>query len=146
MKRFEETWQKKDISIQTTDDISILFECMKKDEKKREFLTKSMISFFQSLMHAFPSAFELLLLSVSGNPAAIIAGFSHQHTYLLYNSGFDEAQFSGAGLYLKAKSIERAIKKNMKTYNFLQGNERYKYELGGRDFAIYTITVNILKY
>ena len=146
IKRFEETWGTEKISIQTTENITILLELMKKDSKKREFLTESMATFFHSLTISFPSEFELLLLSVSDIPAAVIAGFSYLDTYLLYNSGFDEAVFSGAGLYLKAKSINRAIEKKMKTYNFLQGNERYKYELGGKDFSVYTITVNILKY
>lgn len=143
IKRFEETWNPHGISIQTTEDISILLELMKKDTKKREFLTDPMVSFFQSLNKSFPSEFELLLLSVSDIPVAIIAGFNYSHSYLLYNSGFNEAQFSGAGFYLKAKSIERAIEKNFTSYNFLQGNERYKYELGGKDLEIYTITVKI---
>lgn len=143
IKRFEETWSSTGISIQTTEDISILLELMKKDSKKQEFLTDSMVSFFQSFNTSFPLEFELLLLSISKIPAAIIAGFNYSCTYLLYNSGFDEAQFSGAGFYLKAKSIERAIEKNIKSYNFLQGNERYKYELGGKDLSVNTITVKI---
>lgn len=143
IKRFEETWNSNGISIQTTEDISILLDLMKKDPNKNAFLTDSVESFFNSLSSAFHAQFEVTTLFISDTPAASIAGFISENSYLLYNSGFDEAQYSGAGFYLKVKSIERAIEKNVKSYNFLQGNERYKYELGGKDLEIYTITVKI---
>ncbi|MEK7591932.1 MAG: GNAT family N-acetyltransferase [Patescibacteria group bacterium] len=146
MKRFEEMYGIDSLSIRSSDEASQLLFLMKKDSNKNAFLTDSMESFFNSLSSAFHSQFEVTTLFVSDTPAASIAGFNSQNSYLLYNSGFDEKQFSGAGFYLKSKSIALAIEKNIKTYNFLQGNERYKYELGGKDLAIYTITVDILKY
>jgi len=39
----------------------------------------------------------------------------------------------------KAMAIKRTIEKGLKQYNFLQGNEAYKYHLGGCDFFVYTI-------
>jgi hypothetical protein len=146
MKRFEEAHGINSISIRTSNEVSQLLFLMKKDSNKNAFLTDAMESFFNSLSSAFHSQFEVATLFISDTPASSIAGFISQSSYLLYNSGFDEEQFSGAGFYLKCKSIWRAIEKNIKTYNFLQGNERYKYELGGKDLAIFKITVNISKY
>ena len=146
MKRFEETYGNS-LSIRFSDEVSQLLFLMKKDSNKNAFLTNSMESFFKSLPSSFQFQFEVTTLFVKNIPAASIAGFNvSDASYLLYNSGFDEEQFSGAGFYLKSKSIARAIEKKLKTYNFLQGNERYKYELGGKDIAVYTITVDTSKY
>ena len=61
----------------------------------------------------------------------------------LYNSGFDKEKYDSVGLYIKALNIKQAIAHGKKTYNFLQGNERYKYELGAHDFFVYTIEMKL---
>ena len=75
---------------------------------------------------------------VDGTLVASVIFFMVDRTLLLYNSGFD-ATYQGAGFYLKAKMILWAIENNYTEYNFLQGQERYKYELGGKDVAVYRI-------
>ena len=50
---------------------------------------------------------------------------------LLYNSGFDPrlARFS-PGLLLKAYLIKKAIEEKYQIFDFLRGDERYKFNLG----------------
>ena len=58
----------------------------------------------------------------------------------LYNSGFDPAynNFS-SGLLNHAFAIKRSIEKKYDVFDFMRGNERYKYDLGGIDTQLYTV-------
>jgi len=42
-------------------------------------------------------------------------------------------------LLLHAYKIKDAIEKRKKTYDFMRGTERYKYDLGGKDMKLYKI-------
>lgn len=123
--------------------IDMLLNLMKKDERKAAFFTEGNEAFFRTLPQEFPDTFFLETLFVNKTPATEILAFTTKTEFLLYNSGFDQAQFPGAGFYLKAMSVKQALEKGYKEYNFLQGNERYKHELGGKDFFVYTITLSI---
>lgn len=116
--------------------IDILFSLMKLDPRKKIFLTPEMEEFFRRIMKQFGS---LTVLTVDKNPAAAILTFSVSDTLMGYNSGFDETNFSGSGFYLRAIMLKRAREVGYKNFNFLQGSERYKYELGGKDFFVYKI-------
>jgi hypothetical protein len=120
-------------------DIDILFKLMKKDNAKKKFLTPDMKIMFRKIAAAFTDNISLLLLDFGKSHAAATLSFVSDNVSYLYNSGFDKTCCSNAGFYLKSMSIKRAIEKGYKHYNFLQGNERYKYELGGKDFFVYSI-------
>lgn len=124
-------------------DTDLFLSLMKLDERKKEFLTPDMELFFRKMIETFQKQIVLTILSISGVPAAAMLAFHWKDSLLGYNSGFNEQQFSGAGFYLKSMHIKRAIENKIKTYNFLQGNERYKYELGGKDFFVYSINLLI---
>lgn len=124
-------------------DIQVLIDLMAKDKDKQMFLTPDMILFFQKLSHVFSKEISLLILTMDGKPAAATLSFIEDGVSFLYNSGFDRECCQNAGFYLKAMSIKRAIEKGLKEYNFLQGNERYKYELGGKDFFVYAIYLRL---
>jgi hypothetical protein len=85
------------------------------------------------------------MAKIHGEVAAATFAFKTKDSLLLYNSGFDGKKFTGAGFYLKAMGVKLVIEKGLKTYNFLQGNYRYKYELGGKDFFVYkaSLIVNV---
>lgn len=46
---------------------------------------------------------------------------------------------SARGIVLLAHLIQWAIEHRKRTFNFLRGNETYKYQMGGRDTAVYRI-------
>lgn len=124
-------------------DVEILLSLMAKDPAKQTFLTPKMKAFFTEMTNTFSGQISLLILSMGDKKAAATFSFIQSDTYYLYNSGFDKTCCANGGFYLKAQSIKRAIEKGMKEYNFLQGSERYKYELGAIDAGIYTIDVPI---
>jgi CelD/BcsL family acetyltransferase involved in cellulose biosynthesis len=121
------------------DDMAIFLSLMEKDADKNIFLTDDMKLMFQQLANAFHETISLLFLEINGVKIASTLSFVQNHTYYLYNSGFDKENYPNAGFYLKAMSVKHAIETGCTTYNFLQGNERYKYELGGKDFFVYSI-------
>ena len=127
------------IKIMDGNNIELLLSLMKCDPRKKEFLTPDMEQFFRKIRD-MGTITEIL---VGNTPVAALFAFRVGDTLMSYNSGFDEEHFSGAGFYLKAMHIKRAIENGVRTYNFLQGNERYKYELGGKDFFVYRIDVKI---
>jgi CelD/BcsL family acetyltransferase involved in cellulose biosynthesis len=124
-------------------DIEILVTLMTKDPAKQTFLTPGMKTFFTEMTNTFSEHVSLLILSMGDKKAAATFSFVQDDTYYLYNSGFDKTCCANGGFYLKAQSVKRAIERGMKEYNFLQGSERYKYELGAKDAGIYTIDVHI---
>ncbi|MBI5619780.1 GNAT family N-acetyltransferase [Candidatus Gottesmanbacteria bacterium] len=124
-------------------DSNTLLLLMRKDKKKTAFLTPEMTLFFQKLAEVFKDSISLLVLTMENEPAAATLSFIHNEASLLYNSGFDKTCCPNAGWYLKAMSIKKAIEKSLKQYNFLQGSEPYKYDLGGGDFFVYTIYLRL---
>lgn len=124
-------------------DIETLLDLMRKDKKKATFLTSDMTLFFQRVGEIFKDSISLLILMMDDKPAAATLSFVNNDASLLYNSGFDKDCCPNAGWYLKAMSIKLAIEKGLKEYNFLQGSERYKYDLGGTDFFVYSIYLRL---
>ena len=113
-------------------------------EDKDEFLTPEREKFFTEIAQELSSRdqFKLYFLEVNGERVAGCICFDYGESYLLYNSGYDPgySQLS-VGLLNKALSLQTAIEEGRQSFNFLKGNERYKYNLGGKDEAVYRLTV-----
>lgn len=130
-------------STNPSEDISILFDLMEKDDAKKLFLTSDMKLFFTTIATTFSKNISLRYVILGDKKISATLSFVMNNTYYLYNSGFDKDCCSIAGFYLKAMNIKHAIEQKAKIYNFLQGNERYKYELGGKDFAVYSSSISL---
>lgn len=125
-------------------DIDALLKLMKHDSDKKVFLTKSMETFFLALpMLPDIPIIQANLCTDNGIIIASLIMFPVASAILLYNSGYDPA-FPGSGFYLKAKTVLWAISNGYKECNFLQGKERYKYELGGQDQPVFRVKVTLL--
>lgn len=123
-------------------DMDALLGLMRKDSDKKAFLTSPMESFFRALP-ALPNV-PILQANLRADGVIISSAllFPVGSSLLLYNSGFDPA-FQGSGFYLKAQTILWAIDRGFTEYNFLQGRERYKYELGAVDKIVFRIEVSL---
>ncbi|HEY3489961.1 MAG TPA: GNAT family N-acetyltransferase [Candidatus Deferrimicrobiaceae bacterium] len=111
---------------------------------KAAFMTEAMAAFFSEVAQRFAEDGTLRLALLSGEPGDVAAAFQivAGDRLLLYNSGFDPAhRDANAGLVLIARAIERAIAEGFREYDFLRGTERYKYDLGGVDRAVYRATI-----
>ena len=113
---------------------------------KRKFMDGRMEGFFRETAERFLDAGWLRLAFLSSGADDVAAAFqlSWRGALMLYNSGFDpDRREASPGLVLVARCIEDAIGMGMKEYDFLRGRERYKYDLGGRDRAVYRAVVRL---
>ena len=112
----------------------------KSSEAKAEFLTPDRRAFLDTLTRTMAEAdtLQLAFLDVGGKPVSATMSFMEGDRLLLYNSGYDpEYRHLSVGLLLKAFGLRGAIEKGLREYDFLRGNEAYKYDLGGNDRILY---------
>lgn len=87
---------------------------------------------------------DLIVLTVEGQRAAAMWQFGYRDRMLLYNSGLDPESFShlSPGIVLLTYSIENAISRGFKHYDFLRGDEQYKFRMGSQPTEIFTLNIN----
>ena len=104
--------------------------------EKAEFMTESMERFFRDIADAVGRRgwLRLGVLDVDGEDVAVLFAFAYEGTVALYNAAYDPglAQLS-VGIVCHAYAIREAIEEKLHTYDFLRGDEPYKYDLGGQD-------------
>jgi predicted N-acyltransferase len=116
------------------------------DHSKEMFMSEPMQNFFRDISSAqFPGwEQKMIFMDIEGKAAASIFYFENENSLLLYNSGYDPNQkYYSVGLLLCAHLIHRAIEENKKTFDFLRGNERYKYDLGGVNMNLYKFVISL---
>ena len=84
---------------------------------------------------------RLSFLRCNGELAACYADFIYGEHVQVYNSGLnpDVAPHLSLGNVLLAYNIQSAIARGIQVFNFLRGNETYKYRLGAIDTRIYKL-------
>jgi CelD/BcsL family acetyltransferase involved in cellulose biosynthesis len=84
---------------------------------------------------------QLLFLEVEGQRAAALFNFDYNDRIWVYNSGLDPAAFGylSSGVVLTALSVQQAIETGHGEFDFLRGNETYKYQFGAIDTEIYRL-------
>lgn len=101
--------------------------------------------FFRAIGHIFfeKGMLELIFLTIEDQRAAAMWQFAYHDRMLLYNSGLDPEAFAALspGIVLLTYSVEDAIQKNMEKYDFLRGDETYKYRMGAEDTNVYNISI-----
>jgi len=112
---------------------------------KEAFLTPRMRSFFRELAHVMRDAgwLQLAFLEIEGQKAAAYLNFIYNNRVLVYNSGLDWQSFPhlSTGIVLAAYCIQHAIEQGREAFDFMQGDERYKYQLGGQDVEVRRLLV-----
>ena len=110
---------------------------------KSKFMTQDNQAFFIDLIDNLKekdNIVRLTFLEFDNTKVASSLSFVMNNTRYLYNSGYDP-KFSdlSVGLINHAYAIKLSIKQNIKFFDFMRGNERYKYHLGSVDSKLYTI-------
>jgi CelD/BcsL family acetyltransferase involved in cellulose biosynthesis len=117
----------------------------KSTPQKREWLNNGRRAVFHEAAKAALTAgtLQLLFVEVEGQKAATLFNFDYKDRVWVYNSGLDPESFSSlsVGVVVTAKAIELAIKNGRKIFDFLRGNEEYKYRFGAVDTKIYRLQV-----
>ncbi len=107
---------------------------------KSQFMTPGMERFFRdaALALAAEGLITLYILEMNGRSVASVLCFEDEKRVLLYNSGYDpDLSFLSVGLISKALVLRNAIEEGRKHFDFLRGDEPYKYDLGGRDLEVH---------
>jgi CelD/BcsL family acetyltransferase involved in cellulose biosynthesis len=111
---------------------------------KAKFMDERMEGFFRASVVALAAEgrARLWLLDTSEGPIASFVTLEWPGTVGLYNSGFrpDKASLS-PGLVLLARLIEDAIARRVPCFDFLRGEERYKFEFGPTSEPVHTVRV-----
>ncbi len=123
-----------------TDAVAAFTELHRKaDGAKGRFMTEEMEAFFGSL-HQEADAVIDILEGPAATPVAAAFGFEDDDAYYLYNSGFDPAARSlSPGIVMLAALVDRAIRSGKKVFDFLKGDEMYKFRHGARPRPLYEI-------
>ncbi len=114
--------------------------------EKRDWLNEGRRALFYDVAKAARDAgtLQLAFLRVKEQNAAALFNFDYHDRIWVYNSGLDPQTFGNLslGVVLTAKSIEWAIEENRTEFDFLRGNETYKYRFGAQDTTIYRLQIN----
>jgi len=100
---------------------------------KARFLTADMRDFFRALARTLLDAGNLRLsvFRREGVDVAATMAFLYRGRYLLYNSGYDPAYADvSPGIAAVALSMQDAIAERAVAFDFLTGDEPYKYQFG----------------
>lgn len=112
--------------------------------EKAEFLRNpANRQFFEAMVPVVAAQgwLQLAFLTVGGEAAAAYLNFVYGNRVLVYNSGHNPEAHGALspGIVLMARLIEHAIAEGREVFDFLRGNEPYKYDLGGRDVPVYEL-------
>jgi CelD/BcsL family acetyltransferase involved in cellulose biosynthesis len=112
---------------------------------KEDFWNDNLIRFFKALALELVEAgwFKLYFIEVNGLKAAAMLCFDYNNEFLLYNSGFDPEKFAqlSPGNVLTAYTIQEAIRLGRTRYDFLRGDEVYKFRFGAVAEPVFDVEV-----
>ena len=113
--------------------------------EKQHFMTTERESFFRDIAETMAemNVARLYFLAIDGVYVATSLTFVVGKTKYLYNSGYDpDRSWHAVGLLNHALNILSSIRQGFKVYDFMRGDERYKYHLGAKDRVIYTVRLD----
>ncbi len=110
---------------------------------KGKFMTAQIEQFFLGL-HTEVGGVIDMLVDGSGVVASAIFSFEDDTGFYLYNSAFNPELIGlSPGNVMLSYLIERSIDQGKRTFDFLKGDETYKFRLGATERPLYTVTASI---
>jgi CelD/BcsL family acetyltransferase involved in cellulose biosynthesis len=84
---------------------------------------------------------QLSFLRINGEAIATYMNFDYANQIQVYNSGLALDRYShlSAGIVLLAYNIQHAIETGHTLFDFLRGNEVYKYRMGAQDTKVFKL-------
>lgn len=126
------TTKKNDLS----QDIAGFIQLMEVDKEKKRFLTDEMRKqMSEIILWAFNEGIlQLSFLTINGEKAAGYLCFDYRDRIWVYNSGFTpDYHYYSPGWVLLSYLIQHAIKTGKMHFDFMRGEETYKYRFGAND-------------
>jgi CelD/BcsL family acetyltransferase involved in cellulose biosynthesis len=115
-------------------------------EDKEIYMTPGRERFFLTLAGQLAEAgmLNMLALEIDGACEAMVFCIELGSTTYLYNNGFNPRFRSvSIGIVSKLMTIRDSIAAGKSCYDFLNGAEEYKYQLGGREIALSACTIDL---
>lgn len=107
---------------------------------KSAFMTPEMRRFFHGMAQVIYKAgwLRLCFLSMNGERVASLLAFEYDRKFLLYNSGYDPDSFAqlSPGWTILSYAIQYSVAVGCTLFDFMQGNEEYKYRFGAKDYRV----------
>lgn len=120
-------------------EIEAFLDLMKQDDDKARFLTDKMRETMREVMRcAFEDGcLQLAFLEVDGKKAAGYVSFDYQNRIWVYNSGLNhEYSEYSPGWVLLSYLLRWANEQGRSEFDFMRGNEDYKYRFGAVDRSV----------
>lgn len=117
-------------------EIDAFLQLMAQDAEKQAFLTEVMRSQMRAAVKAAYDAgwLQLAFLEIDGKRAAGYLNFDYANHIWVYNSGMDFAlREHSPGWVLLGNLLKWANENGRRAFDFMRGNEDYKYRFGGVD-------------
>ena len=106
---------------------------------KGMFMTSEMQSYFEDLLDTGGATIHTLMCD--GITRASAFGFETDEGYFYYNSAYDmDAAMASPGIVLLASMIEDQIARGARVFDFLKGDERYKFKHGASPRPLYAVS------
>ena len=125
-------------------EVDDLLKLMAHDADKAKFLTPAMRTQMHSIVRAAYDAgwLQLAFIEVNGEKAAAYLNFDYMNHIWVYNSGLDFRYGElSPGWVLLAHLLEWANENKRQSFDFMRGDEQYKYRFGAVDRRVMRLTV-----
>jgi len=117
----------------------------KSTAEKEDFWDEPTKSFFRAIIGQLAEAgwLKLYFIQFNGIRAASLLCFDYQNEILVYNSGYDPTQFAhlSPGIVLVAFAIQHAIELGRSRFDFLRGDEVYKFRFGAAPETVHRLRI-----
>jgi CelD/BcsL family acetyltransferase involved in cellulose biosynthesis len=126
------------------EDTQAFLDLMAQDSEKAVFLTPAMREQFKiSIQRAFDNGWlQLAFLKVNGENAAAYLNLDYQNRIWVYNSGLDRRFMEySPGWVLLGHLLQWANENKRSAFDFMRGNEDYKYKFGALDRFVCRVTL-----
>jgi CelD/BcsL family acetyltransferase involved in cellulose biosynthesis len=150
MRRAEESgrgvrWYIVDDESKLDAEMDAFLALMAHDPEKAAFLTEVMRSQMKAAVHvAFRAGYlQLAFLEVDGEKACAYLNFDYDNKIWVYNSGLDRRFMDlSVGWVLLGYLLEWANQNKRAEFDFLRGDEDYKYKFGGQKRHVMRVKVS----
>jgi CelD/BcsL family acetyltransferase involved in cellulose biosynthesis len=117
-------------------EVDAFIDLMENDGDKEAFLRPAMREFLRRVVHfAFDGGWlQLAFLEIGGQKAAAYLSFDYLNRIWVYNSGLNrDFQSMSPGWVLLGHLLQWAIENGRSDFDFMRGDEEYKYRFGAVD-------------
>ena len=119
--------------------------------EKAQFLENAQhVAFFSTMLPAMMElgVLQLNFLTVNEEAVASYLNFDYEGQIWVYNSGLAPHKYANLspGIVLLCYNIRHAIEQGRTHFDFLRGDEQYKYRMGAQDSAIYNVRARMMSH